>query len=87
MRGSRDMPANLADYDKIRGQFTWDATRALLDGLPDGRGLNIVHEAVDRHADGPHADRQALRWIGRTGGRRVVTYSDLKAATTGSPMP
>ncbi|HME22570.1 MAG TPA: acetate--CoA ligase [Acetobacteraceae bacterium] len=80
-RGSRDVPANLADYDKIRGQFTWDAARALLDGLPAGRGLNIAHEAVDRHADGPRADRQALRWIGRTGGRRVLTYRDLKAAT------
>ena len=73
--------ANLADYDRIRGQFTWDAARALLDGLPGRRGLNIAHEAVDRHAAGPRADRHALRWIGRTGGRRDFTYRDLQAAT------
>ena len=81
---SRDgcgLAANLADYDRTRDQFTWDAARALLDGLPGGRGLNIAHEAVDRHADGPRADRHALRWIGRTGGRRVLTYRDLQAAT------
>ena len=61
--------------------FTWDAARSQLDGLPGNRGLNIAHEAVDRHAEGPRADRQALRWIGRTGGQRAFTYRDLKAAT------
>ena len=24
-----------------------------LDGLPNGGGINIAHEAVDRHANGP----------------------------------
>ena len=72
---------NLADYQTIRRAFTWAAARARLDGLPDGRGLNIAHEAVDRHADGPRADRHALRWIGRAGGRRVLTYRDLQAET------
>ena len=43
---------NLSDYELIRDQFTWEAARALLDGLPGGRGLNIAHEAVDRHAGG-----------------------------------
>ena len=80
-REAQRLPPNLADYDRTRSQFTWDAARALLDGLPGGRGLNIAHEAVDRHADGPRAGRQALRWIGRTGGRRVLTYRDLKTAT------
>jgi hypothetical protein len=41
---------NLADYDQARADFTWEAARAELDGLPGGRGLNIAHEAVDRHA-------------------------------------
>ena len=40
-----------------------------LDGLPGGRGLNIAHEAVDRHAAGPRADHVALRWLGK---RRCV---------------
>ena len=72
---------NLADYEQMRREFNWEVARALLDGLPGGRGLNIAHEAVDRHADGPRAERHALRWIGRTGNQRVFTYRDLKAAT------
>ena len=80
-RGGVATLANLADYQKVRSTFTWEAARALLDGLPEGRGLNIAHEAVDRHADGWRADRHALRWIGRAGGRRNLTYRELKAAT------
>jgi acetyl-CoA synthetase len=80
-REAHRLPANLVDYDRTRSQFTWDAARALLDGLPGGRGLNIAHEAVDRHAGGPRSEQTALHWIGRTGGRRILTYRDLKAAT------
>ncbi len=72
---------NLIDYDDVCAEFTWESARSLLDGLPGGRGLNIAHEAVDRHANGPRAERQALRWIGRTGLQRIFTYRDLKAAT------
>ena len=75
------MKPNLSDYERTVRDFTWDAARSLLDGLPGNRGLNIAHEAVDRHAVGPRVDRQALRWIGRTGSQRAFTYRDLKAAT------
>ncbi|WP_137127263.1 acetate--CoA ligase [Roseomonas sp. HF4] len=71
---------NMADYDDARRGFDWTAARALLDGLPGG-GLNIAHEAVDRHAAGLHAGREALRWIGRRGERRSFTWADLRAAT------
>ncbi len=74
-------PPNLADYPATRAAFSWDAARRLLDHLPGGRGLNIAHEAVDRHAAGPRAERVALRWIGRTGARRELTYRDLRAET------
>ena len=50
-------------------------------GLPGGRGLNIAHEAVDRHAAGLHGNRVALRWISRNGDRRDYTYDDLCGAT------
>ena len=73
--------ANMVDYELARAGFTWDAARALLHGLPDNRGLNIAHEAVDRHASGPQANRHALRWIGRDGTQRNFTYRDLKDAT------
>lgn len=40
---------NLANYARGRGEFSWRGARGALDGLPGGRGLNIAHEAVDRH--------------------------------------
>ena len=73
--------ANLADYDAVRRAFSWNAARDLLEGLPGGQGLNIAHEAVDRHARGPRGERDAIRWIGRSGARRTLTYRDLQAAT------
>lgn len=47
----------MVDYAAVRAGFDWAKARALLDGLPAGAGLNIAHEAVDRHALGRHADR------------------------------
>ncbi len=69
---------NLADYEVERGRFSWALARAELEGLPQGRGLNIAHEAVDRHAAGPGSTVVALRWLGRDGTRRDYTYADLR---------
>ena len=74
--------ANLRDYDRARAEFTWDHARRGLDGLPGGSGLNIAHEAVDRHSAGLHGNRLALRWISRAGTRRDFTYHDLRDATS-----
>jgi acetyl-CoA synthetase len=71
------VPPNLVDYDRTYAEFSWDAARDLLDGLPGG-GLNIAHECVDRHAAGPLADRVAVRWLGRHGESRDLTYEDLR---------
>ena len=72
---------NLTDYDATRGGFAWQTVRSALDGLPGGRGLNIAHEAVDRHAAGAGGDKVALRWHGRAGERMDVTYADLRRHT------
>lgn len=56
----------------------WEAARARLEGLPGG-GLNIAHEAVDRHVAAGHGKQPALIWLGRDGGRQVLTYADLAA--------
>jgi acetyl-CoA synthetase len=72
---------NLLDYAALHEHFDWADARALLDGLPGGRGLNIAHEAVDRHAHGPRADRVALRWLGKNGEHRDLTYRALAAET------
>ncbi|BBO74328.1 acetate--CoA ligase [Desulfosarcina widdelii] len=73
---------NLLDYEKTGDTFSWQAMRSELDGLPEGRGLNIAHEAVDRHADGERKNRVALQWLGRDDTSRAVTYGDLKAQTS-----
>jgi acetyl-CoA synthetase len=78
--GGRVVP-NLADYEPARASFSWDEARKLLDGLPGGKGLNIAHEAVDRHAAGPLATHIALRWLGKDGSRRELTYADLRDLT------
>ncbi len=79
--GPWPVPPNLGDYRRARAEFTWERARADLDGLPGGRGLNIAHEAVDRHAAGPRGRRVALRFLSKEGGRRDYTYQDLAAET------
>ncbi len=71
---------NLIDYEATVRAFSWEAARGALDGLPGG-ALNIAHEAVDRHAAGPRAQHVALRWIGRRGDRRDITYAELADAS------
>jgi acetyl-CoA synthetase len=80
-RGGEGLAPNLDDYARVRAGFTWAAARAELDGLPGGGGLNIAHEAVDRHAAGPRRDRVALRWLGKSGAIRDYSYGDLRELT------
>jgi acetyl-CoA synthetase len=70
--------ANLQGYEEYAKRFTWSHARALLDGLPNG-GINIAHEAVDRHALAGHANKLALRWIGRNDQIRDFDYAALSA--------
>jgi acetyl-CoA synthetase len=62
-------------------EAVWRDAREALDGLPGGRGLNIAHEAVDRHLATGRGDRVALRWLGRSGSRGELTYADLAEQT------
>jgi acetyl-CoA synthetase len=73
---------NLIDYEAARAPGFWQRAGRELDGLPGGRGLNIAHEAVDRHAYGERADHLALRWLGKGGAEREFTYSDLGGETS-----
>ena len=76
------VPPNLGDYAAARAAFSWHDVRTReLDGLPGGGGLNIAHEAVDRHAAGPLAGHLALRWLGKRGQSRDYTYAELRALT------
>jgi acetyl-CoA synthetase len=80
---SGDWPVvpNLLDYETTCSRFSWVRAREALDGLPHGRGLNIAHEAVDRHAEGLLRNRTALRWLSKDGARRDFTFADLRAET------
>ncbi len=73
---------HLGNYEEARRTFSWEAARAELDGLPGGQGLNIAHEAVDRHACGPRRDKIALRWLGKNGESRDIRYDELGESTS-----
>ena len=71
----------LGDYAQERAAFSWDRARSQLDGLPGGRGVNIAHEAVDRHARGGRAEHVALRFVDDAGGVTQMTYGELRRQT------
>ena len=72
---------NLVDYDSFARSFSWEQERNGLAGLPDNQGLNIAHEAVDRHATGALKDHVAIRWIRRDRSARDYTYRHLYELT------
>ena len=69
---------HLIDYQHAYEYFSWDAIRQKLVGLPNNQGLNIAHEAVDCHANGPLANRVAIHWLGKDGHQQQITYAQLK---------
>ncbi len=75
-----DPQPNLLNYEATRAGFDWSQAWRMLDGLPAG-GYNIAHEAVDRHVFGGRADRIAIRWIGKSGEVRELSYRDLARET------
>ncbi len=68
---------NLADYAVGCASFSWQAAQAGLAGLPGG-GVNMAHEAVERHLAG-RGGKVALRWLGKSGQRREFSYAELAA--------
>jgi acetyl-CoA synthetase len=72
---------HLADYDAARAGFSWAAARMKLDGLPGG-GLNIAHEAVDRHALGALAQQTAFRFLRQSGIEQTLSYAELSARSS-----
>ncbi len=72
---------HLDDYDADRRTFRWNDEWARLDGLAERAGINIAHEAVDRHGFGARAEQVALRLLARNGEPRSVTYRELALAT------
>lgn len=63
-RAARKRP-DLDDDDRVCARSWWAEAPGARDGLPGGRGPDIAHEAVGRHAAGPRRDRSALRRLGK----------------------
>jgi len=72
---------NLTDYEEEYRSFEWDGVAKQFEGLPSG-GLNIAHEAIDRHANGPLAEKTALLWLGQNGEKREFTFLQMKKETS-----
>ena len=71
---------NLVDYESTYNSFKWEDVKKEFEGLPSG-GLNIAHEAIDRHANSDKADKIALLWLGEKGEKRTFTYAQMKKET------
>lgn len=67
---------NSPDAVSARTEYGWETARAVLEGLPGG-GLNMAHEAVDRHAHGAAGRRRALRVLSPGGPARDLSYAEL----------
>lgn len=65
-----DVLPNWTDFEGLRSTFSWQQARRELEGLPGG-GINIAHEAVDRHARGAAADRIAFKFLGESGNTTI----------------
>ncbi len=72
---------NLTNYDQTVKVFSWDDIRNELSGLPDSKGLNIAHEAVDRYGKGARSNHIAIRWLGKQEQIREFSYRDLMLQT------
>ncbi len=73
---------NFVDYDATRASFAWSQVPDLCAGMgPDG--CNIAFAAVDRHAEGPHADKTALRFIADNPGAEQLSTQDVSYAELG----
>jgi acetyl-CoA synthetase len=71
---------NLSDYKKTRNAFKWDDIYNDLEGLKNG-GINIAHEAVDRHIKTPSKDKPALFWESKKGEQEKFSFYDLYKLT------
>ena len=82
LSGTRVTEAVAVDVRESKTNSFWTEARAALDGLPNGGGLNIAYEAVDRHVAAGKGEVLALRWLGKKGDRIDLSYADLHEQTS-----
>ena len=74
------VPPNLAHYDATVSAFDWAQVERELDWLPNG-GLNLAHEAIDRHCNAGLGSKTAMIWEGKNGEEERYTFGDLRRET------
>lgn len=69
-----DLAAELEWFKPYDKTFKWNPPHA--EWFLNGK-FNIVHNALDRHADGPKKDKIAYIWEGESGEVQKITYQQL----------
>ena len=67
-------------YDEIPADFRWESIYDELAWLPGGF-LNKAVEAIDRHAEGPSAEKPAMIWEGKNGELEVYSFDQMRRLT------
>ncbi|MBI3996850.1 MAG: acetate--CoA ligase [Candidatus Omnitrophica bacterium] len=80
-RKPKTIDANLKDYDAAYREFNWKTVEREFDWSRTGK-VNIVHEAIDRHAAGARRDKVALHYTDYAGRDERYTFQDLKVQTS-----
>ncbi len=80
-RKPKTIDANLKDYDAIYKTFDWKDVEQEFDWSRTGK-VNIVHEAIDRHAASSRATKVALYYTDYAGRDERYTFEDLKRLTS-----
>jgi acetyl-CoA synthetase len=72
--------------DTMQASSVWEPYRSRLAGLPEGEGVNIAYEAVDRHVDEGHGRDVAFRFLSKRDAPDALgdtyTYERLAVATS-----
>jgi acetyl-CoA synthetase len=78
LKSDTDRRAHLLDHGAAHAAFSWAQVRRALERSLDGQpGFNMATLAVDRHARSARASKLALRWLGKAGAQRDISYAEL----------
>ena len=78
VRKPKKIDANLQDYFKTYKSFRWSSVEKEFDWFKTKK-VNVVHEIIDRHADGVRKNKVALYyWDPLVGRDEKYTFLDLK---------
>ncbi len=80
VRKPKTIDANLRDYDAACRDFDWKTVEREFDWSRTGK-VNLVHEAIDRHAAGSRRTKVALQYT-NDAQRESYTFDDLRRLTS-----